>query len=139
MKTNKAIITVLVSVLIIPLLVFFLGRYGWKLGGFNACQGAGIENVIVTDDYVTIDGFYPGSFPEGFLGYHAEEKDGKLYAGFKFSAVFGFFETGDFTVQIPTKGQITEVILKTGKNEFSMWNAQESSVQADSVRVVNEE
>ena len=44
--------------------------------------------------------------------------------GFRFSAVFGFFETGDFDVTIPVKGEITEVILKTRLNETSVWNAQ---------------
>ena len=69
-------------------------------------------------------GFYPGSFPEGFCGYYAQEQDGKLYVGFRFSAVFGSLVTGDFDVTIPVKGRINEVILKTGTNETSVWNAQ---------------
>ena len=60
-----------------------------------------------------IKGFYPGSFPEGFCGYYAEEQDGTLYVGFRFSTVFGFFETGDFDVAIPVEGEIHEVVLKT--------------------------
>ena len=66
----------------------------------------------------------PGSFPEGFCGYYAQEQDGKLYVGFRFSAVFGSLVTGDFDVTIPVKGRINEVILKTGTNETSVWNAQ---------------
>ena len=50
-------------------------RYGWKLGGFNACETAGIEQVNMKEDHVRIRGFYPGSFPTGFLGYHAEQVD----------------------------------------------------------------
>ena len=62
--------------------------------------------------------------PEGFCGYYAEERDGKLYVGFRFSAVFGFFATGDFDITIPVKGEINEVILKTRMNETSLWRAQ---------------
>ena len=104
--------------------VFLAGRYGWKLLGFRACQGAGITSVEVSETAVHITGFYPGSFPEGFCGYYAEERDGKLYVGFRFSAVFGFFETGDFDITIPIRGEITEVILKTSMNETSLWRAQ---------------
>ena len=72
---------------------------------------------------VKIKGFSPGSFPEGFCGYYAEEQDGRLYVGFAFSAVFGFFETGDFDVAIPVEGEIQEVILKTKQTETSIWTA----------------
>ena len=76
--------------------LFLAGRYGWKLGGFRACQGAGITSVEVSEKAVHMTGFYPGSFPEGFCGYYAQEQDGKLYVGFRFSAVFGSLVTGDF-------------------------------------------
>ena len=119
----KIFIGLAVAVIVL-LLVFLIGRYGWKLGGFQACEGAGINSVEVTADSVRLTGFYPGSFPEGFCGYYAEEENGKLYVGFHFSAVFGFFETGDFAVTIPVKGEIDEVILKTGTSEISVWNRQ---------------
>ena len=44
--------------------------------------------------------------------------------GFRFSAVFGFFETGDFDITIPIKGKINEVILKTRMNETTLWRTQ---------------
>lgn len=116
-----ASIGILIAVL---LAVFLMGRYGWKIGGFRACQGAGIESVEVTENAVTISGFYPGSFPEGFCGYYSQEKDGKLYVGFRFSAVFGSFETGDFDITIPVKGDIHEVIVKTKTSEYSIWTDQ---------------
>ena len=96
MKAWKRIVTVLLGIAVILAAVFLAGRYGWKLGGFRACQGAGITSVEVNEKAVHITGFYPGSFPEGFCGYYAKEQDGKLYVGFRFSAVFSFFETGDF-------------------------------------------
>ena len=124
MKALKKTLTVLLSIAVILTAVFLAGRYGWKLCGFRACQGAGITSVEVTGQAVHITGFYPGSFPEGFCGYYARERDGRLYVGFRFSAVFGFFETGDFDITIPVKGEIDEVILKTRRNETSLWNRQ---------------
>ena len=124
MKAWKRIGTVLGILAVILTAVFLVGRYGWKLGGFGACQGAGITSVEVSETAVHITGFYPGSFPEGFCGYYAEERDGKLYVGFRFSAVFGFFETGDFDITIPIKGKINEVILKTRMVETTLWRGQ---------------
>ena len=102
---------------------FLLGRYGWKLGGFGACQSAGVAEVTVKEGQVNIKGFYPGSFPEGFVGYYAEEKDGKLYVGYKFSALLGIFESGDFDITIPTHGKIDEVYTKTRMKEELIWSA----------------
>ena len=123
MKALKRMLTVPLAIAVVLIAIFLAGRYGWKLGGFGACQGAGITSVEVSETAVHITGFYPGSFPEGFCGYYAEEQDGKLYVGFRFSAVFGFFETGDFDITIPIRGEITEVILKTSMNETSLWRA----------------
>ena len=125
MKALKKVLTVLLIIAVVLTAVFLAGRYGWKLGGFRACQGTGITSVEVNEKDVHITGFYPGSFPEGVCGYYAREQDGQLCVGFRFSAVFGFFETGDFDVTIPIKGAITEVILKTGMNETSVWNSKE--------------
>ena len=124
MKALKRILVVLLVIAVILTVIFLAGRYGWKLGGFRACQGAGVSSVEVSETAVHITGFYPGSFPEGFCGYYAKEQDGKLYVGFRFSAVFGFFEAGDFDVTIPVKGKINQVILKTNMAETSVWNAQ---------------
>lgn len=117
MKAGKRILTVLLVITGILTAIFLAGRYGWKLGGFRACQGAGITSVEVSEKAVHITGFYPGSFPQGFCGSYAKEQDSKLYVGFRFSAVFGFFETGVFDITIPVKGEINEVILKTRMNE----------------------
>lgn len=101
--------------------VFLTGRYGWKLFGFSACESAGIESVEVTEGQVRITGFYPGSFPQGFLGCHVEEENGTLYVGFRFSGLFGIFETGDFDITIPVKSEISEVIIKTKNYEYPVW------------------
>ena len=118
---------VLLSAVLLLVLVFLLGRYGWKLRGFDACGSAGIEEVTVTQDHVQIAGYDPALVPKGFLGCHSEEKDGKLYVGFKFSALFGFFETGGCEVNIPTKGEIQEIYIKTADSEYLIWSAEETA------------
>ena len=129
-KNNmKRILIIPLAVVVTLTAIFFAGRYGWKLGGFRACQGAGIDSVEVTENAVHMTGFYPGSFPEGFCGYYSEEYDGILYVGFRFSALFGFFETGDFDITIPTEGDIDEVIIKTDMVETSIWNAQTAAAE----------
>ena len=129
-KNNmKRILIIPLAVVVTLTAIFLAGRYGWKLGGFRACQGAGITSVEVSQTAVHITGFYPGSFPEGFCGYYSEEQDGKLYVGFRFSALFGFFETGDFDITIPTEGDIDEVIIKTDMVETSIWNAQTAAAE----------
>lgn len=127
MKVLKKVINVLLIIAVVLTSVFLVGRYGWKLNGFRACQDAGITSVEVYENAVYITGFYPGSFPEGFCGYYSEEQDGKLYVGFHFSAVFGFFENGDFDITIPIKNKINEVIVKTSMSEHSIWNESANS------------
>lgn len=129
----KFIKTVIITLLVMAILftgVFMVGRYGWKVFGFRACEEAAITSVDVSGSAVTIQGFYPGSFPEGFCGCYTEELGGKLYVGFRFSAVFGIFETGNFRVTIPLEGEIDEVILKTGQGERSIWT-KETAVPDD--------
>ena len=121
MKLLKKILIILLCIAAVLITVFLTGRYGWKLGGFIACESAGIEQVNVEEDHVRIRGFYPGSFPTGFLGYHAEQVDHTLYVGFKFSALFGLFETGDFDITIPTKGTVTQIVVKSGDHEYTVW------------------
>ena len=127
----KFIKTVIITLLVMAILftgIFMAGRYGWKVFGFRACEEAAITSVDVSGSAVTIKGFYHGSFPEGFCGCYTEELGGKLYVGFRFSAVFGIFETGDFHVAIPVEGKIDEVILKTGQGERSIWTKEAATL-----------
>ncbi len=121
---TKRIRHILIIVLCLVLLlaaVFVIGRYGWKLGGFSACEDAGIEQVNVEEGQVRICGSYMGSFPQGFLGYHAEQLDDTLYIGFKFSGVFGIFESGDFDITVSTNGTVTKVVVKDNEHEYTVW------------------
>lgn len=91
--------------------VFFTARYVWKLAGFSACVTARIESVSVENDCVEIEGSWPGLFPESFVGYHTEIKDGAVYVGFKYNRLLGvwIYDKGDFKVKIPTNQPITKV------------------------------
>lgn len=56
MKTLKRILITLLVIAVILTAFFIAGRYGWKLGGFRACQGAGINSVEVTENAVHMTG-----------------------------------------------------------------------------------
>ena len=49
MKSLKRMLTVLLTIAVVLIAIFLAGRYGWKLGGFGACQGAGITSVEVSE------------------------------------------------------------------------------------------
>lgn len=126
MKLIKRALMLLLCLGVLLSACFLIGRYGWKLGGFQACESAGIEQVVVGEQQVRIRGFYPSSFPQGFLGYHAEQVDDTLYVGFRFSGLFGMFETGDFDIVIPTDGTVRQVIVKTGDSQYPVWPTAEA-------------
>ena len=126
MKLLKTLIKVLVCIVILLLAVFLIGRYAWKLGGFSYCETAGIEQINVEENQVQIRGFYPGSFPQGFIGYYAKQVDDTLYVGFKFSGVFGIFENGDFDIVIPTEGTVSQVVMRTAELGHPIWPEDEN-------------
>lgn len=125
MKRVKRILVILLCIVVLLFALFLIGRYGWRLGGFDVCESAGIEQVNVEENHVRIRGFYPGSFPQGFLGYYAEQINDTLYVGFKFSGVFGIFETGDFDITIPTQGTVAQVVIRSGEEEHTIWSEEE--------------
>lgn len=131
MKLLKRLLTILLCTAVLLLAVFLIGRYGWKLVGFRACESAGIRQVNVEEKQVRIHGFYPGSFPQGFLGYHEEQVDSTLYVGFKFSGLFGIFETGDFDIIIPTNGTVSQVVVKSCEQEYPIWPEKENSLSEE--------
>lgn len=120
-KRMKLLSLSVLCMMMLLVAVFLIGRYGWKLGGFETCESAGIEGVTVEEKRVHIRGFYPGLFPTGFLGYYAEQVGDTLYIGFKFSGLFGIFETGDFDITIPTQGTIEQVVVRCGEDEQTVW------------------
>lgn len=122
----KAVCPIFIAVILVLSAIFLIGRYGWKLGGFRSCESAGVAQIQVEEDHIRILGFYPGSFPQGFLGYYAEQEGSTLYVGFKFSSLFGLFETGDFDITIPTKGTVTHIVVKSGQQEITVWPKEEA-------------
>ncbi len=63
MKTLKRILITLLVIAVILTAFFIAGRYGWKLGGFRACQGAGINSVEVTENAVHMTGDFDITIP----------------------------------------------------------------------------
>ena len=122
----KAVCPIFIAVILVLSAIFLIGRYGWKLGGFRSCESAGVAQIQVEEDHIRILGFYPGSFPQGFLGYYAEQEGSTLYVGFKFSSLFGLFETGNFDITIPTKGTVTHIVVKSGQQEITVWPKEET-------------
>lgn len=122
----KAVCPIFIAVILVLSAIFLIGRYGWKLGGFRSCESAGVAQIQVEEDHIRILGFYPGSFPQGYLGYYAEQEGSTLYVGFKFSSLFGLFETGDFDITIPTKGTVTHIVVKSGQQEITVWPKEET-------------
>lgn len=101
MKTVKESLIALAVLGVTLLAVFSTGHFGWRLSGFRACQEACIA-------------------PRRFLRILQRGAGRKAFCGFRFRAVFGIFETGDFDVKIPVKGEINEVILKTSTNKTAL-------------------
>ncbi|MGN1399067.1 MAG: hypothetical protein ACI4WG_03605 [Erysipelotrichaceae bacterium] len=115
-------------ILIIPLVMaicFLLGRYGWKLGGFRLCQSANVYDIEVSNYQVKLKGNDVNFIPKGFIGYYAEEKDNCLYIGFRFSALFGFFEKSSFEIEIKTAEKVNKIVMKSAKNETVIYDISE--------------
>lgn len=95
-----------------------------ETGGISCLSGRRHYICCSRGECGASDGVLPRLLPGGFCGYYSEEQDGKLYVGFRFSAVFGLFETGDFAITIPVQGDINEVIVKSRMNETPVWDAE---------------
>lgn len=130
-KVLLTIFLVVLSLAIALTAVFLIGRFGWKLGGFRFCGGAGIQQLTVEEGQVRICGHAPGFFGKGFLGYHAEQIDSTLYVGFKFSGLFGIFENGEFDITIPTEGTVEQVVVKTGRYENPIWPTEDQWTEVE--------
>ena len=123
MKRFLIALGVLVAVLAA---VFCAGRFGWRLSGFSACEGALIESVDVDGEKVTISGGYGSPDGKRFLGCYYTQDGGALYVGFHFSGVFGAFCKPDFTVEIPAQG-VEKVYMRSRESECVIWTERENS------------
>ena len=102
-------------------ILFFAGRYGWRVFGFAACENTAIDSINVSENHVSISGHDPALFPSGFIGYVAKQEGERLYIGVNYSALFGFFELGRFDIEVPFEGEVNEIYLKTSKSEELLW------------------
>lgn len=104
--------------------IFLTARHGWRLLGFAACDGAKIEQIAVTEDYVEIEGFCPGLFPDSFVGYRTKTENGALYVGVKHNVFLGVLprDSSSFQLRIAIQEPVDAVYLKTGKYEYLLWD-----------------
>lgn len=108
-------------ILLILLALFLYGRFGWRLHGFRGCEKAMITELCVTPEKVTIKGDYPGSFPTGYIGCHYEEYHGELRIGFKFSSLFGMFDSSSFEEDITINNPVSKIYMKGSEDEELIW------------------
>ena len=118
---KKVFVIIFVCILALTA-VFFLGRYGWKLLGFKLCSIAWIDQISVSENEVNISGSSASSNAPSFLGYYSEEANGTLYIGFCFNEIFGVKNPSDFSLTVPTKGEITDVYMKTAEDDILIWS-----------------
>ena len=49
------------------------------------------------------------------------------------AACSAFFETGDFDITIPTNGTVSQVVIKTSKNEYLIWPEEDEPLMPDTL------
>lgn len=54
MKLLENILTIQLCTVVLLLVVFLIGRYGWKSGGFRACESAAIRQANVEENQVRL-------------------------------------------------------------------------------------
>ena len=120
------VFTAVVLVLLVVLsVVFFCGRWSWKLQGFRNCEAASVKSVTVEDGQVRLTGSHLGVPPEGFLGYLSDEAQEELHVGLHFDGFFGIFENSDFDITVPVDGRITEIYLVTDQGSSLVWTQEQ--------------
>ena len=127
----KTFLKILWMIALVAVLLFAVGRYGWRVLGFAACDEPGmnfVETVTVDGATVRIVGGTADSF-SSYVGSLHELSDGRLYVGIKHNAFLGFLQRlGGFSLAIPTEGQpVTAIYFKGNGEERLIWT------QADGV------
>ena len=116
----KTLLKILLIVALIVVLLFLVGRYGWRVAGFAACDEPGTnyaETVTVDAATVRIVGGTASSF-SSYVGSIHELADGRLYVGVKHNGFLGFLQRiGGFSIDIPTERQTVTAIYFKGNNE----------------------
>ncbi|MBQ8002803.1 MAG: hypothetical protein IJ297_05110 [Clostridia bacterium] len=130
-KAIKIMGTILVSVLILNISVFYICRHGWRLFGFDMCENPDmlyIEQVYVTEDGVHIAGNTMSS-ASSYVGYTYEIKDNTLFLGIKQNLLFGFISRiGTYSVEIKDDLKNVEAICLLGGDNISkcIWSVQDA-------------
>lgn len=127
-KAAKVIGIIILIFIILQFIVFCIGKFGWKLFGFDMCENPStllIETVYVTDENVHIIGHTFNS-ASSYVGYTYKIKDNVLYVGIKQNLLIGFTERyGGYSFSI--KGDfktIDSIYLVNKEEEKCIWTAE---------------
>lgn len=123
-KTVLSLITIAAAVVA----VFFLAKYGWKLGGFRYCAPPdvlAVRSVAVDEEAgnITLTGNIADAF-SSFVGSTTKLEGENLYIGLKYNLFLGFIKrSGSFHVQVACEtSAINKIYFKNGTQEQLVWD-----------------
>ncbi len=122
MRYIKKFLQIVADIVVVLILLFLLGRFGWKLFGYRFCTGSEITAVSVEENLVTVEGRDNTAAPKGCVGYRSSQEGDTLYVGVRYDGICGFFEQSFFSATIPVSNEIQKVYLKTGDSEYLIWD-----------------
>ncbi len=123
---KRVALLVLDGLMILAILaaVFVVGRIGWRLIGFAACDtDVTVDRAEIVNGHAIIEGWVDSG---RFLGETTQEKNGFLYVGIKSGKWLGVLP-GDptaFSLSIPVSDETLQIWLKAGGSERLLYQHQ---------------
>ena len=118
-------IQIFLVLIILYTLLFFSGRYAWRMRGFNGCTD--IRTYDVTIENMQEDKFLLETHTfdsiSAYVGNFYKIEGNRLYLGVKYNNLLGFTQrigNGSFEIPCDTK-IINEIIVKDFKEEEVVW------------------
>ncbi len=139
-KAFKLIGVFILVVVALYLIAFCMGKYGWKLYGFDMCetpQNLLVETVYVTDEDVHIIGDTASS-ASSYVGYTYKIKDNVLYIGIKQNILFGFVERRgrySFAIEDDFKN-IDSIYFVSGEEQRCIWTLEKDKKHMEKIQKV---
>ena len=129
----KTLLKILFIIALIAVALFLVGRFGWRVLGFSACDDPDanfVETVTAEDGSIRITGGTADSF-SSYVGSIHERSGGNLYVGIKHNALLGFLQRlGGFSLAIPTDGQpVTAIYFKGNGGERLIWTQEDGVIR----------
>lgn len=125
--TRKRVVLIVLDVLAVLAIlaaIFVVGRLGWRLFGFAACDtDVTVDRAEIVNGYAIIEGRVDSG---RFLGEMTQEKNGFLHVGIKSGKWLGVLP-GDptaFSLSIPVSDETSQIWLKAGGSERLLYQYQ---------------